>query len=210
VCIYFRVFVCKPPKKRFGSGFSTPYTFFCLICTMRSELYYFSDESFQTCLFRLSFQKSLFRRVFSDESFQTSPLMIKLGLISAGLQWTGSTPTGFQEAFLCGKTRVCVCPTKRERKSKRERDEERQTECVCHAQIDLNSTNSSKKNHHRITNAFNTSLFACEYVSFVCEYVSFVCGCVAFVCESTKSLKSSHLVIHKQGEEERAVTHSYV
>ena len=60
-----------PPKKLRGSGVSTPYTFLCLICTTNSELQYFL--------------------IFTHWS--------EPGSISAGFQWTGSTPAGFQEAF---------------------------------------------------------------------------------------------------------------
>jgi len=63
--------VSEPPKKLLGSGVSILCTPFCLICTISSEL---------TCIF-----------IFTHLS---AP-----GLISAGFQWTGSTPAGFQEAF---------------------------------------------------------------------------------------------------------------
>ena len=59
-----------PPKKPLKREFSAPYTFFWLICTIRSELTYF-----------------LF---FTHLS--------KPGLISAGFQCTGSTSARFQEA----------------------------------------------------------------------------------------------------------------
>jgi len=66
-----------PPKKLLGSGVSgtpwtpTPCTPFCLICTISSEL---------KCIF-------IFNHL-------TEPW-----LMSAGSQWRGSTPAGFQEAF---------------------------------------------------------------------------------------------------------------
>ena len=61
----------RPPKKLLGSGFSTPFTFFCMICTINSELKYFP--------------------IFTNLSEPRS--------MSAGFQWTGSTPAAFQEAF---------------------------------------------------------------------------------------------------------------
>ena len=72
-----------PLKKLLVSGVSTPCTFCCLIATIHSELQYF-------------------------------PIFTHLrgsGSISAGFQWTGSTPTGLQEAFvrLCVFVCVCVC-----------------------------------------------------------------------------------------------------
>jgi len=76
----------NPPKKLLGSGFSTPYAPFCLICTISSEL---------TCTF-----------IFTHLS--------ELVLIFAGFQWTGSTPAGFQEVFrvVCPFQEVfrVVCP----------------------------------------------------------------------------------------------------
>ena len=48
--IYIYIYVYIPPKKILGADFSTPpeHTFcpntpFCLICTIKSELTYFSD-----------------------------------------------------------------------------------------------------------------------------------------------------------------------
>ena len=61
----------RPPKKLLGSGFSTPYILFCLICTSNSELKY----------------------------FPICAHLSELGSISTGFQWMGSTPAGFQEAF---------------------------------------------------------------------------------------------------------------
>ena len=59
-----------PPKKLLESRFSTPYTPFCLICTISSEL---------TWIF-----------IFNHLS--------EPGLISAGFRWTDSPPTRFQKA----------------------------------------------------------------------------------------------------------------
>ena len=64
-------FCATPPKKLLGSGVSTPYTLFCLICTINSELMY----------------SPIFAHLSESK------------LISACFQWTGSTPAGFQEAF---------------------------------------------------------------------------------------------------------------
>jgi len=63
-----------PPKKPLGCRVSTPYTLFCLICSINSEL---NDSAIFTHL--------------------SEP-----GLISADFQWTGSTPSGFQEGFRAG------------------------------------------------------------------------------------------------------------
>jgi len=35
------MYMYVPPKKLLGGGISTPYTLFCLICTINSELTYF-------------------------------------------------------------------------------------------------------------------------------------------------------------------------
>ena len=74
VHIYVYTYMCiyTPPKKFLGSGVSTLRTVFCLICTINSELTYFL--------------------IFTHLS--------EPGLISAGFQWTGSTPAGFQEVFV--------------------------------------------------------------------------------------------------------------
>jgi len=67
VCVYIYIHIqfssvqVPPSKKLHGSGISTPYTLFCLTCTINSELKYF------LIFFNLS----------------------EPGLISAGLQWTG-------------------------------------------------------------------------------------------------------------------------
>jgi len=60
-------------------GNSTPYTLFCLICTISSEFNYF-----------------LIFTIWGEP-----------GLMSAGLQWTNSTPAEFQEAF-----RAATCALK--------------------------------------------------------------------------------------------------
>jgi len=81
----FQARMCvRPPKKFLGSRVSTPYTPFCFICTISSELKYF------LIITHLS----------------------EPGLISAGFRWTGSTPTRFQEAFrvdVYAHIPVCVC-----------------------------------------------------------------------------------------------------
>jgi len=63
-----------PPKKLLECGVSTPYTLFCLMCEIYSEL----------------------------NHFPISTHLSEPGLISAGFQWTGSTPFGFQEVFRAG------------------------------------------------------------------------------------------------------------
>ena len=68
------IYICIPPKKLLGCGLWTPRTLFCLICTINSELTYFLVST------------------------PASPNTNEPGLISAGFQWTGSTPAGFQEA----------------------------------------------------------------------------------------------------------------
>ena len=62
---------CILPKNLLGSGFSTPYTPFCWVCTVSSEL---------KCIFYLY-------------TFESSGVDIR------DFQWTGSTPAGFQAAF---------------------------------------------------------------------------------------------------------------
>jgi len=61
----------NPPRMLLGCGVSTSYTFFYVICTIRSEL-----------------KDLLISTLFSEQ-----------GSISADFQWTGSTPAGCQEAF---------------------------------------------------------------------------------------------------------------
>jgi len=58
-------------KKLLASGGLISYTHLCLICTMNSKLKYFPNFTY----------------------------LSEPGLISAGFQWTGSTPARFQEAF---------------------------------------------------------------------------------------------------------------
>jgi len=60
-----------PPRMLLGCRVSTPFTLFCLICTISSELKY----------------------------FLISTHLSEQGSITAGFQWTGSTPAGCQEAF---------------------------------------------------------------------------------------------------------------
>jgi len=77
--VFIRCTHLVPPQKLFGSGFSTPYTPFCLMCTISSELKYI-----------LGFTH-----------------LSEPGLISAGLHWTGSTPAGFQESFRAVSLNFC-------------------------------------------------------------------------------------------------------
>ena len=71
------------PRSFLDAVFSTPYTLFCLIFTIDSELI---DFPFFTYL--------------------SEP-----GLIPAGFQWTGSTPAEFQEAFQAARPPPHPCPT---------------------------------------------------------------------------------------------------
>jgi len=75
------VCVCTPPQNPFRCRVSTPYTLFCLIFTISSEL-----NDFQ---------------IFTDLS--------EPGSISDGFQWTGSIPAGFQEYFRAVCVSMCVC-----------------------------------------------------------------------------------------------------
>ena len=68
-----------PPKKLLGGGISTPYTLFCLICTINSELTY----------------------------FPMCTTIEWAGVDIRGFEWMGSTPAGFQEAF-CADMNTCI------------------------------------------------------------------------------------------------------
>jgi len=87
LAIYTKISSVSRPKILLKSRFSTPYTFFCLICTISSEL---------KCIL-------------------SSTHLNELWLISAGFQWTGSTPAGFRQAFrvdahkILNMSHVSVC-----------------------------------------------------------------------------------------------------